>query len=242
MMSAHVAPPSPAGELSDEQHLNDRIEYTMWSVFAHGPDGLSTSRLAAIDEVEALLEDVRGRGVRIRGLYRLSGMRADADWMIWWHAPTITALQDAYEQLRHTALGRASMPVWSAAGLHRPAEFSATHIPAYLRGLEPARYVTVYPFVRSTEWYLLPESERRQMLIDHGAASHDYPDVLSNTVASFGLGDYEWLLALEADELHRLVDLMRTFRYTDARRHVREETPFFTGERVSVGALVTAAP
>lgn len=225
-----------------ELYLNDKIEYTMWSVFANRPEVLSTDRMTVVDEAEALLADLRGRGVTIRGIYRISGLRADADWMIWWHAPTITDLQDGYERLRKTVWGRASAPVWSTVGVHRIAEFNATHIPAYLRGIEPARYLTVYPFVRSTEWYLLPESERREMLIDHGAAAKDYPDVISNTVAAFALGDYEWILALEADELHRLVDLMRTFRYTEARRHMHEEVPFYTGERTTPAALISALP
>ena len=59
--------------------------------------------------------------------------------------------------------------------------------------------------------------------------ARDYPDVRANTVASFALGDYEWILAFEADELHRIVDLMRHLRGSETRRHVREEVPFYTG-------------
>ena len=70
----------------------------------------------------------------------------------------------------------------------------------------------VYPFVRSYEWYLLPDEERRAMLAEHGQMARDFPDVRANTVASFALGDYEWILAFEADELHRIVDLMRHLR------------------------------
>ena len=57
------------------------------------------------------------------------------------------------------------------------------------------------------------------------------PDVRANTVSSFALGDYEWLLAFEADDLHRIVDLMRALRSAAARRHTREEVPFYTGRR-----------
>jgi chlorite dismutase len=103
----------------------------------------------------------------------------------------------------------------------------------------------VYPFVRSYEWYLLPEDERRRMLIEHGMAARGYPDVRANTVRRSPLGDYEWILAFEADELHRIVDLMRDLRASDARRHVREEIPFFTGPRVplqrDVARCLTAA-
>ena len=62
--------------------------------------------------------------------------------------------------------------------------------------------------------------------------------MLSNTVAAFALGDYEWLLAFEADELHRIVDLMRDLRASGARRHVREEIPFYTGRRRPVADIV----
>ena len=104
--------------------------------------------------------------------------------------------------------------------VHRPAEFNKGHVPAFMAGEEPRAYICVYPFVRSYEWYLLPDEERRRMLVEHGMAARAYPDVRANTVSSFALGDYEWILAFEADELHRIVDLMRDLRATDARRHV----------------------
>jgi hydrogen peroxide-dependent heme synthase len=100
----------------------------------------------------------------------------------------------------------------------------------------------VYPFVRSYEWYLLPDEERRRMLAEHGMAAREYKDVRANTVPAFALGDYEWILAFEAPELDRIVDLMRELRATDARRHTRAETPFFTGPRVGVEQLVSALP
>jgi chlorite dismutase len=100
----------------------------------------------------------------------------------------------------------------------------------------------VYPFVRSYEWYLLPDEERRKMLADHGMQARTYPDVRANTISSFALGDYEWVLAFEADELHRIVDLMRELRNTEARLHVRHEIPFYTGPRVELGELVAALP
>jgi peroxiredoxin len=69
-----------------------------------------------------------------------------------------------------------------------------------------------------------------------------FPDVRANTVSSFALGDYEWMLAFEADELHRIVDLMRHLRGSEARRHVREEVPFFTGPRTTPAELLQRLP
>ena len=141
-----------------------------------------------------------------------------------------------------TAFGRRLVPVWSQLALHRPAEFNKSHIPAFLSDEQARDYICVYPFVRSYEWYLLEDKERRAMLAEHGQMARDYPDVRANTVASFALGDYEWMLAFEADELHRIVDLMRHLRASTARRHVREEVPFYTGRRCSVADLVAALP
>ncbi len=175
-------------------------------------------------------------------MYDVSGLRADADVMVWWHAASSDALQEAYAPFRRTALGRHLAPVWSQMALHRPAEFNKSHLPAFLAGEEARAYVCVYPFVRSYEWYLLPDEERRDMLAEHGRQARGFPDVRANTVASFALGDYEWMLAFEADELHRIVDLMRELRASRARRHVREEVPFYTGRRRTVAELVEALP
>jgi len=223
------------------RELNESIRYTMWSVFrAEEPLPALRDELAA--EVEGLFEQLAAKDVVVRGVYDLAGLRADADLMVWWHSGSSDALQDAYGLLRRTALGRRLAPVWSQMALHRPAEFNKSHLPAFLAGEEARAYVCVYPFVRSYEWYLLPDDERRDMLAEHGRQARAYPDVRANTVASFALGDYEWMLAFEADELHRIVDLMRDLRASRARRHVREEVPFYTGRRRPVADLVASLP
>jgi chlorite dismutase len=227
------------------RELNAQVRYTMWSVFRARTDAQrlpDDDRRQVAEEVDALFEQIGAKDVVVRGSYDVSGLRADADYLIWWHAPRAEDLQEAYARLRRTRLGRASEPVWSALALHRPAEFNKSHLPAFLAGEEPKRFVCVYPFVRSYEWYLLPDQERRSMLAEHGVMAREFPDVRANTVASFALGDYEWVLAFEADELHRIVDLMRHLRGAAARRHTREETPFFTGTRKPLSELVTGLP
>ena len=225
------------------RELNDSIRYTMWSVFSlRDVLGEEADRDGEVRELEELIAKLEAGDVLVRGLYDLSGLRADADLMVWWHAETVEQLQAAYHQLRRTRFGRRLAPVWSQVALHRPAEFNKSHIPAFLAGEEPRDYICVYPFVRSYEWYLLEENERRAMLAEHGQMAREYKDVRANTVASFALGDYEWMLAFEADELHRIVDLMRHLRGSTARRHVREEVPFYTGRRRAPTELINALP
>jgi chlorite dismutase len=202
--------------------------WTLWTVLRRpttpGAPGTGPALAATVDDP--------GPGVVVRGLYDVSGLRADADLMIWLHGDSPEALQAEQRRLRRTTELSALLPTWAAMGVHQAAEFSRDHAPAFMQGKDPLPWLTVYPFVRSYEWYLLPSDERRAMLGEHGRKGREFPEVLSNTVASFALGDYEWILALEAAELTELVDLMRRLRDTEARRHVREEVPFFTGRRI----------
>jgi peroxiredoxin len=237
-----MSEPSTAMEKAPgAREINDTIRYTMWSVFAvRGSVGADRAGLA--EQVQVELDQLADKGLTVRGWYDVGGLRADADFMVWWHAPDLETVQQAYRTLRRTPLGRSLQPVWSVVALHRPAEFNKGHVPAFMAGEAPLENICVYPFVRSYEWYLLPDEERRRMLVEHGLAARTYPDVRANTVSAFALGDYEWILAFEAAEMHRIVDLMRDLRATDARRHVREELPFYSGRRVPLAELVAELP
>jgi chlorite dismutase len=205
--------------------------YTLWAVLRRGRVTASAGGdlSAAVAELPP--------GVELRGVYDVSALRADADLMLWLTGGSAEALQRGFRILRRTAPLEALDPTWNALGVHRDAEFSRDHLPAFAKGLPPKAWLCVYPFVRSYEWYLLPDDERRALLSEHGRAGSTFPQVQANTVASFALGDYEWILALEADDPIHLVDLMRHLRGTGARRHVREEIPFFTGRRIELGDI-----
>jgi chlorite dismutase len=209
--------------------------YSLWAVWRRDPHRAVTEPVATeLEDVVSLLAD---QGVTVRGFYDVSGLRADADLMVWVHGPVAEELQRAVRRLRRTELLKNLLPTWNAMAVHRDAEFNKRHVPGYLRGIPAKGWLTVYPFVRSHEWYLLPDEERRTMLADHGRKGAAFTGVTANTMASFALGDYEWMLPMESDELTDLVDMMRDLRYTDARRHVREEVPFFTGRRIPVSDI-----
>lgn len=221
----------------------ETLGYTLWAVFRRDPAWTSSGPgRAPVGDLAATVAQIEETGVTVRGFYDVSALRADADLMVWLHGANgrdtpPEALQSALRTLRRAAPLRSLLPVWNAMGVHRDAEFTSSHLPAFMRGKDAEAWLTVYPFVRSYDWYILPEDERRQMLADHGRKGAQHRTVLSNTVASFALGDYEWILALEAPELVELVDLMRDLRQTEARRHVREEVPFFTGRRIRIDEI-----
>ncbi|WP_029150324.1 hydrogen peroxide-dependent heme synthase [Microbacterium indicum] len=205
--------------------------YSLWAVWRRTPEEAGEG---STSEVEAVVAELAREGVTVRGFYDVSGLRADADLMVWLHGPVPEDLQSGLRRLRRTELLSDLLPTWNGMAVHRDAEFNKRHVPGYLRGEEARGWLVVYPFVRSYEWYLLGHDERRAMLADHGRKGAAFTGVVANTMASFALGDYEWMLPMESDSLTELVDMMRELRYTEARRHVREEVPFFTGRRIPV--------
>lgn len=227
-----ASPSAPA----DPDGASDLVRFAAWAVYARtAPPREISSATASLD---AWASGLAKTEVVLRGWYDVSGLRADADIMVWLHGPSADPLQAALRALRRTEAGAGMHLAWSVMGAHRPAEFSPDHVPSFMLGMAPLAWLCVYPFVRSYEWYLLPEEERREMLREHGLAGRTFAGVQANTVAAFALNDYEWILALESDDLPELMDLMRGLRSTQARRHVRVEVPFYTGRRVDTAGVV----
>ncbi len=209
--------------------------YALYPVFAASPelraelfedDALGN----AAEEIETLFKDWAGR-VDVRGSYSTVGFRADADLVLWLTAGSAEDIQRFVVEFRRTRAGDLLDPVASLMGLVKPAEFTPDHQPAFVRGEAPRTYLCVYPFVRTPEWYLLPAQERGELLAEHGVLGREFPGVLANTTSAFGLGDWEWILAFETDELDALVDCIRRLRDSKTRLYSKVETPFFTGIR-----------
>jgi chlorite dismutase len=214
--------------------------YALYPVFVATEDfrELDADELAAAaQEIENLIKSWDGR-VSVRGTYSTVGFRADADLMLWLVGSTPDDVQRFLVEFRRTMAGRLLDLSWTFMGVVKPAEFTADHSPAFARGEEPRRFLCVYPFVRTPEWYLLPREERAELLAEHGAMGREFPDVLANTTSAFGLGDWEWILAFEADEADRLVDCIRRLRDAQARRYTKEEVPFVTGIRKPVAEVL----
>ncbi len=238
---------SNALRTADEVNASGLDYYALYTVFARtGGAGQAAAQStdhhgttdAAVDEFTALVEALDADGVTLRGTYDVSGMRADADVMTWLTGHTPEKLQAALRRLRRTGLLAKTTIVFSAMGVHRTAEFNTRHVPAFALGVDPEDWLVVYPFNRSYDWYLMDPAKRGAMLRHHGQLGQEYPTVLANTTSAFALNDWEWMLALEAPELTDLVDMMRRLRESEARYHVRDETPFYTGRRLKTAAEI----
>ena len=228
---------------SDTEHRTEW--FTTYTVFARDVPSTvnragqsATERTRAVEQFDKVVAELAEDGVTVRGTYDVSGMRADADIMVWMYGHVPEKLQAAIRKLRRTELLAGTHMVLSAMGSDRMAEFNKEHIPAFAMGRKPRTWLCFYPFVRSYDWYTLEGKDRARMLREHGQLGQEFPMVWANTTSAFALNDWEWLLGLEAPELNHLVDMMRHLRNNETRHYVREEVPFYTGRLVTTEEIV----
>jgi chlorite dismutase len=201
------------------------------------------------------------------------GLRADADLLLWAWGDDLDALQRLAVALRQSGLGRSLTQVETYLGVVSVPRYDPEHAPAFVTGAPPKQYVSVYPFVKTTDWYLSSYDERRRMMAEHGQVGRKYAvtrervvelareargeatasatgatatatatepggGVLSNTVDSFALGDYEFILANESDDPAELKDMMLALRAVESRKYTQLDTPiYFARLRTPVEAL-----
>lgn len=178
--------------------------------------------------------DQFSKDVTLRGAYVTQAFRADTDLFFWMYGQRIDAIQDLQLRLRRSDLGRMISTPWSFVGLSQPAEFNPNHRPSFVDGASAKQFLCFYPYIRTAEWYLLPKQEREKMLKEHGDYGRQYPGILTNGVYNFGLGDFEWLLTFEVDDLEEVSKAIRHMRETEARRYTKYEWPFIVGRRFSL--------
>lgn len=234
-------PRDPRDVQVNPDEVNARTNYSLHAVFQTGapfPQD-KAQRETLVTEVLSALEE---KGVTIRGWYDVAAFRSDADLMVWLLDEDVDKLQDCYHLIMNSRLGACLVPVFSLMCSHMTAEFNAPHLPACFGGWAPRKYLAVYPFTRSLEWYYLPKARRRAMLAEHGMNGKDYLDVAVSTLAAFALNDYEWSVSLEHDDLQRVMGVLRIQRECEARLHVRVDTPFYTGKRMELGEWMELQP
>lgn len=195
-------------------------------------------QLEAIRSVVAIF-DRYGDRVGVRGTYVVQGFQAHTDVMFWMFADTFEVIQDLQLEIRRSPLDRYITISHAFAGVTKPFEFSS-HPTSFAVGMAPRKYLCFYPFIRKPEYYLLPKWERKALITDHGDIGHEFvPDILTNGVYGFGLGDYEWLLTFETDSLSRLVDCVRTLRESKSRLYMQDEHPFIVGRYFGLEAALS---
>ncbi|MFW6074658.1 MAG: chlorite dismutase family protein, partial [Chloroflexota bacterium] len=128
-----------------------------------------------------------------------------------------------------TALGRKLETRSTLLGIALGSRYTADHAPAFIAGVPPKRYLSVYPFIKTHEWYQLPFEERRKAMAEHGIMGREYPEILTNTTSSFGIADHEFVVALETDDIEDMVKMVEYLRGAASRPYTTVDTPIYLG-------------
>jgi chlorite dismutase len=164
--------------------------------------------------------------------FSLVGTRGDAELLLIAEAENLERIHELHVVIAQSGLMKWAHTPYSFLGMRKRSEYSEEQrtIPRSLRG----RYVFVYPFVKSREWYGLPAEERWRIMQGHIAVGREYPGVDNHTTYSFGLDDQEFVVAFDTDDVGTFLDLVQRLRGTEASKYTVRDTPSFTCIRMSL--------
>jgi chlorite dismutase len=227
--------------MSDERpHPQQIVKYSFYRADPAWRALPEEERAAARKELAELVGDWRERIPMLRS-YSTVGMRGDADVLLWSAAKTLEEIRDLETQIRATALGAYLATPYSYLAMTKRSQYEDRLDPAHREKLQVkpgrAKYLFVYPFVKTRAWYALPFEERQKMMDAHIEIGHRYPTVKLNTTYSFGLDDQEFVVAFETDVPEDFLDLVMALRETRSSEFTLRDTPIFSciaGEPLAV--------
>ncbi len=163
--------------------------------------------------------------------YSLIGLKPGVDVLVWRLADTLDALETEAARLLRSGMGAWLTVRESFVGLIRDSQYVAkpTSQEQSMFSGERSRYIIVYPFTKTAEWYLTSKEVRQGSMNEHMKVGHAYPQVRQLLAYSFGLDDQDFVVAYETDDLPAFSALVRDLRSTDGRRSTVRDTPILTG-------------
>jgi chlorite dismutase len=175
---------------------------------------------------------------RLLRAFSTVGTRGDADMMLLTQATNLERIHEFHVVLQQSGLMSWATIPYSYLALTKESEYSDES----RLEVRPAKgkYLFVYPFVKTREWYLLDSDERWRIMQEHIRVGREYPSVDLNTSYSFGLDDQEFVVAFETDEPRDFLDLVQRLRTTESSRYTKRDTPTFTCVAASVERALAA--
>ena len=173
--------------------------------------------------------------------YSSIGLEAGADILLWSLAASLEALETRSAGVLRSGLGGWLSVRESFLGIIQPSQYVKKPTPQEqsLFSGERSRYLVVYPFTKSTEWYLQGRESRQGIMNEHMRIGHDYPEVRQLLANSFGIDDMDFLVAYETNDLPRFSELVRALRGTDSRRSTVRDTPLLVGIHRPIQEIAT---
>lgn len=177
--------------------------------------------------------------------YSMVGLKPGIDMLLWRLGSGLDALEESAAAALRSGMGTWLEVRQSFVGVIQPSQYVKKPTPQEqsLFSGERSRFLIVYPFTKSTEWYLLDKETRQSVMNEHMKVGHGYPQVRQLLAYSFGLDDQDFLVAYETDDLVAFSELVRSLRSTESRRSTVRDTPILTGihrEPREISALLGA--
>jgi chlorite dismutase len=162
--------------------------------------------------------------------YSTLALKVTADLLLWWKADDPEPVQETLSALLQTGLGQYCEVSHSLFGLTRPSIYTKRRSAQEQALDEPGRlkYLVVYPFSKTVEWYLMTREARQVLMNEHMRVGHEFADVRQVLLYATGLDDQEFIVAYETDRLERHQQLVIDLRSTESRRYTLRDTPIFT--------------
>jgi chlorite dismutase len=187
----------------------------------------------------AALEHAVAQGSTV-GLHSSIGLEPGMDLLLWRTAPSVDVLETTAAALLGAGLGRWMTVTHSFLGRIGPSQYvrKPTEQEQSTLADDRSRYLVVYPFTKSTEWYLIAREARQGVMNEHMRIGHEYPTVRQALAYSFGLDGQDFVVAYATDDLVAFGDLVRSLRATESRRSTVSDTPILLGIRRSIGEVL----
>jgi chlorite dismutase len=173
--------------------------------------------------------------------YSMIGLRTGADLMLWRLAAALDELEEAAAAVLRTGMGGYLHVAHSLLGIIQPSQYvkrPTVQEQSMFTG-ERSRYLIVYPFTKTAEWYLLGQAARQGIMNEHMRIGHEYQQVRQLLAYSFGIDDQDFLVAYETDDLPAFGNLVRELRATESRRSTVRDTPILTCVHRPLAEIVT---
>lgn len=220
--------------------MSENRMFFNFSFFKIDPKWRWMADLAKEESAKEIDQVIRNSKVKCR-TYSTLGLRDDAEFLLWFASEAVEEIQSIMSKIYSTVFGKYIIPSHVYLSSTRPSIYAKTgRVLAFVAGEEPKKYVIVYPFIKTREWYLLPLEQRKKMMDEHIDVGHKYPQVSLNTTYSFGIHDEDFMLAFESDDLHAFQDLIMELRETQVSRYVEKDTPMIVCVKKDIVSLISS--
>ena len=219
---------------------DDEQYYFNFSFFQIDPKWRWMADLAKEESAKEVENVIKNSGIMFRS-YSTLGLRSDADFLFWFAAKTVEEIQSVISKIYLTVFGKYIIPSQTYVSCTRPSVYARKgRTISFIAGQEPKKFVVVYPFTKTREWYLLSKEEKQTMMDEHIDVSQKYPDIILNTTYSFGIDDQDFMLAFETEELRDFQNLIMDLRETKVSAYVKVDTPMIVCVKSGIQQLITS--